>query len=640
MTWSAPVASADTLTGYTIQIKKTADATWNADSAPGPGSHSRDIQSLDNGDSYDIRVRARYGSKSSTWVTGSGTPNPVPGVPRNVAATPGDGSLALTWDAPASGAAPTGYDVEYRTLGADDWTDAGHSGTTRSQTIPGLANGVLYELRVRATSAGGGGPWAELQAGPSASSQTVVGFAKAEWEVTEDYDPHVTITLTLVPPLAAAGTASVVARTGDGAHTAGAPDSGNYTLPASVALPAGAHTATFDVVIPDNDVVEADKTLVMGLASPAAGQVWTAAAGRSGARLLIHDEDNVTVFFGPVHAFNLAEGSSTRLQMLLDSTTEFDFTVELFGTTDSNASTPDATPGLDYVIEGSPVIFRAGATTPEAAPRVRTLHDALTGEGDEVLLVRARKGSVPVGGRVQIGPDPASVTINTNANGVWGVTVAAGDARLDLTWNAPEGTVTRYHVHYTSSATVGRNAAVQTGASPSPAAGWVAVSRSGTATTQAISGLANGTEYRVRVSATVSSPTSTGFWAFARSTPLDPSVPVLTLSASPTTVVAGQSYTLTARLSQAVSGWVEPALNFAPGTAHSSRYTTTGSIRIPAGSTRATATLGTSATGTNPIGTFTASIGTIQKSSAVGAVQKGTPSSVEITIVAGAPSMS
>ena len=52
-----------------------------------------------------------------------------------------------------------------------------------------------------------------------------------------------------------------------------------------------------------------------------------------------------------------------------------------------------------------------------------------------------------------------------------------------------------YEVHYTSSTTVGANAAVQTGTA---AAGWVAVSRTGTETTtsQAISGLDNGTPYR------------------------------------------------------------------------------------------------------------------------------------------------
>ena len=109
--------------------------------------------------------------------------------------------------------------------------------------------------------------------------------------------------------------------------------------------------------------------------------------------------------------------------------------------------------------------------------------------------------------------------------------VTPGDGRLDLTWTAPEadsstqGTVDGYDVHYTS-ATVG---AVANGAAvdgnTDPSAGWVAVSRSGATATQAITGLANGKDYRVRVRGRASNGGSPGFWAFGTGTVVERAAP-------------------------------------------------------------------------------------------------------------------
>ena len=105
-----------------------------------------------------------------------------------------------------------------------------------------------------------------------------------------------------------------------------------------------------------------------------------------------------------------------------------------------------------------------------------------------------------------------------------GLTVAAGDGKLDLSWTAPSGTVTGYDVHYTSApgsalSSVTHVAPVQTGPSPSAANGWVAVSRTSTDTsvTQSITGLDNGRLYRVRVRAKNGS--GAGAWMVRGGTP-------------------------------------------------------------------------------------------------------------------------
>ena len=92
-----------------------------------------------------------------------------------------------------------------------------------------------------------------------------------------------------------------------------------------------------------------------------------------------------------------------------------------------------------------------------------------------------------------------------------GLLISAGDARLDLSWTAPGddggSALTGYDVHYTSAAAgaVGDSETVQTGGSLSSADGWVAVGRGAEAdppaASQAITGLANDTAYRVRVRA-------------------------------------------------------------------------------------------------------------------------------------------
>ena len=108
-----------------------------------------------------------------------------------------------------------------------------------------------------------------------------------------------------------------------------------------------------------------------------------------------------------------------------------------------------------------------------------------------------------------------------------GLSVSAADAQLDLTWTAPSdnggSALTGYDVHYTSAlvGTVADNAAVQTGGSPSPAAGWVAVNR-GTeadppAASQAITGLTNDQAYRVRVRA--KNAQGAGGWLSGTGTP-------------------------------------------------------------------------------------------------------------------------
>ena len=105
-----------------------------------------------------------------------------------------------------------------------------------------------------------------------------------------------------------------------------------------------------------------------------------------------------------------------------------------------------------------------------------------------------------------------------------GLTVAPGNAKLDLSWTAPTvGVVTGYDVHYTSSTSV---AAGATASGSDPSTAWVDASHSGTTASQSITGLTNTTPYRVRVRATNSGGNSS--WVHGSGTPSAVVKPVLT----------------------------------------------------------------------------------------------------------------
>lgn len=83
----------------------------------------------------------------------------VPDAPSNVLATPGDTQLTVWWTAVDQA---TGYDVQYRVNPAGVWQSWPRSGLLAQSTVTGLANGTLYDARVRATNSYGASAWSAL----------------------------------------------------------------------------------------------------------------------------------------------------------------------------------------------------------------------------------------------------------------------------------------------------------------------------------------------------------------------------------------------------------------------------------------------------------------------------------------------
>jgi hypothetical protein len=131
----------------TTQFTVTATPTGGGTPVTATGAASPiAVSGLTNGTSYDVTVRATNSvgdSPESNML--QGTPNPAPRPPvQNLTATPGTGQVDLTWDPPASGPAPIGYQVDV----APNEGTMSHTGTDTTAEVTGLTAGTTYTFTV------------------------------------------------------------------------------------------------------------------------------------------------------------------------------------------------------------------------------------------------------------------------------------------------------------------------------------------------------------------------------------------------------------------------------------------------------------------------------------------------------------
>jgi hypothetical protein len=124
------------------------------------------VPGLSNGIAYTFSVTATNsagtgaGSAPSAAVTPADAPSP-PSAPN---AIPGDGTVSLSWSAPAANGSPiTGYVVQFSESGDADWQPVGGvSGT--SVVVSGLVDGSAYDFHVAAVNAIGESDFSDITA--------------------------------------------------------------------------------------------------------------------------------------------------------------------------------------------------------------------------------------------------------------------------------------------------------------------------------------------------------------------------------------------------------------------------------------------------------------------------------------------
>lgn len=116
------------------------------------------VTGLTNGNSYTFTAQASLGNWTSaaSAASSSVTPNSVPDAPSALAAAPHDGSATIAFTpGAANGSAITNYEYS---LSGGAWIALSPTDATSPVTIPGLTNGTIYAVRLRAVNAVGVSP--------------------------------------------------------------------------------------------------------------------------------------------------------------------------------------------------------------------------------------------------------------------------------------------------------------------------------------------------------------------------------------------------------------------------------------------------------------------------------------------------
>ncbi len=168
--WEAAVTGGPPDT-YHLQTKTQAATDWPHTVTTVTGT-THTLTGLAVATAYDLRLRAANTAGVSDWVTATFTTAAapqVPDAPTGLTAAPGaDSRMQLTWTAPATGSAATGYRIERSTdMDPRVWTEvvADTNSTATTWHDRGLAAATTYHYRVTARNAAGPGtPSAEARA--------------------------------------------------------------------------------------------------------------------------------------------------------------------------------------------------------------------------------------------------------------------------------------------------------------------------------------------------------------------------------------------------------------------------------------------------------------------------------------------
>src|SRR5713226_8043158 len=171
LSWTAPASNGGaSITGYNV-LRSTTSGAETALSSGVFGTAFTD-STVSNGTTYFYKVAAVNSVGPGPLSNeASATPATVPSAPQNLVASAGNGSVSLSWTAPASngGAAVTSYNVLRSTSsGAESSLSSGVVGTTFTDST--VSNGTTYFYKVAAVNSVGPGPLSnEASATPTAA---------------------------------------------------------------------------------------------------------------------------------------------------------------------------------------------------------------------------------------------------------------------------------------------------------------------------------------------------------------------------------------------------------------------------------------------------------------------------------------
>ena len=557
-------------------------------------------------DSVKLPASVTLGSPNRVEIgIAEATAGTAPGAPTALNVTPGNARLHLFWTAPSS--TVTGYDVHYTsapssgqgsvtndaaasgTNAATAWVDASHSGTGASHEIASLTNGTAYRVRVRAVNGAGNSAWAFGTGTPTATPVTV-SFSDLSGDATADIEEPGLYRIRVI--ISSAQTTDItVGLTYSGVPTAATGNScepgADYLPPAASATIRAGQTGTglIDIRTCADREIEDDEVITLALV-PGPGY-----ALGSPSTYMVEIEDGTRAVALSAAPNPVNEGTSVTVTATR-SGSQFAANIPVkltAGTAESG----------DYgTLTSIPIAL--GATTGTATITTASDRDA----EDETFTVALDADNMP---QAHAAGSPASVEVTITDLGTvaapTNLAVTASRGQLSLSWTAPAGTLTGYDVHYTSAPKTGAGSVAddthaQSGASPSAADGWVDSGHTGTGRSHTVTGLVNGTAYRVRVRAVTSG--EDGAWAHDTGTPVAPAVQ---FDQAAVTSSEGTDAAVNVTIGSAQAGGTTVGLTWSSGTATAASgnaceagadyVTGPASVIIPAGQTTVAVTVTT-----------------------------------------------
>ena len=428
---------------------------------------------------YSIKVAAKNNYTSThtssipvTAASSTITVTTPPGAPTGVSATPGAASATVSWTAPTNLGGASAGSITYAvtavptgqgSAGTCTWT----TGTTA--TCTGLSTSTSYNFSVVASNPAGAG-----QAGTTA---------------------------TAITPLAPPGTPNApTVSVGDGGFVV----KGSSTQTTGIASP-GAQTLTYTATAYDPQsqaagaCVYSDATTGCAITGLTNGVSYTVRVVATNSAGISSTASNATT--------KVPAGAPTAPNTLAATSGDASLSFTWAAPTSSGG---DGVAITGYVITATPSGGTCSVTTsdPTASTQAGTC-TGLTNGTSYTISISAQNGS---GDTLQAGPQASVVAVPAAAPGApTGVVVTAGDQSLNVSWTAVTAT--------NGAAITGYTASAFTGSDITPVSSCTTTG----ATACSIFGLANGTSYNVKVTATNSAGTSAASSAVAKAPVAAPS---------------------------------------------------------------------------------------------------------------------
>jgi peptidoglycan/xylan/chitin deacetylase (PgdA/CDA1 family) len=342
--------------GSALFINGQTQAAW---STSGDYSRSTNLQRLqlwndaaDTTDFDDVTVAIPTSNQTA------------PGAPTAVSGTAGDGSVALSWSAPASdgGSAITSYRIT-PFIGATAQTPITTGNANTSRTITGLTNGTAYTFKVAATNAVGTGADStasaavtptSVQTAPSAPTNVsgTAGDASVAltWNAPASNGGSAITSYRITPFIGATAQTPINTGTTSTSRTiTGLTNGTAYTfkVAATNAIGTGSDSAASSAVTPQAPTAPGAPTNVSGTAGDASvALTWSAPASNGGSPITSY---RITPFIGATAQtpINTGNANTSRTITGLTNGTAYTFTVaatNAVGTGAASSATGTLTP--------------------------------------------------------------------------------------------------------------------------------------------------------------------------------------------------------------------------------------------------------------------------------------------------------